>query len=130
MDYLINGRIGLILDGTGRNTRRIQATKQYLQDIGYDTFAIFVDTDLESALDRNENRPRKVDPLTVKNIHSEVRRNLDTLKTIFNGRVIEIDNTSVPNLQHASKTINKFLNAPAQNSKAKHWINSQQNNRK
>ena len=56
----INGRLGMLIDGTGKNYAKIAKQKKRLQDVGYDCFMIFVNTDLDVALERNRNRPRTV----------------------------------------------------------------------
>lgn len=125
MDHLTQGRIGLVIDGTGRNTKRVEEIRQYLVNLGYHTMALFVDTDLDTALERNQTRQRKVDPEKVKKMHSEVRQNLGKLKEIFNNQLVVVDNTSVPELKETVKIIDKFLDAPVNNSKAREWVNQQ-----
>lgn len=60
MDVYEGGRLGLVIDSTGRNLDRITKTKARLDRFGYDTIAIYVKTDIDVALDRNEARLRMV----------------------------------------------------------------------
>ena len=53
-----DGRLGMIIDGTGDDFRKISSEKSELEKIGYQTYMIFVNTTLEVALERNENRDR------------------------------------------------------------------------
>ena len=53
-----DGRLGMIIDGTGDDFRKISAEKKELEAVGYDCYMIFVNTTLEVALQRNENRDR------------------------------------------------------------------------
>ena len=55
MKLYIDGRLGLILDGTGKDYNKISTIKKQLDTLGYDSYMIFVNTSLEVALDRNEN---------------------------------------------------------------------------
>ena len=56
----IAGRIGLIIDGTGKDFEKITRQARELETLGYDTHMIFVNTSLDVALQRNEERPRKL----------------------------------------------------------------------
>ena len=56
MKLYIDGRLGLILDGTGKDYNKISTIKKQLDTLGYDSYMIFVNTSLEVALDRNEKR--------------------------------------------------------------------------
>ena len=49
----MNGRLGLIIDGTGHKYGKIKEQKKELEDIGYDTYMVFVHTDLDIAQKRN-----------------------------------------------------------------------------
>ena len=62
----INGRLGLLIDGTGKNYSSISIQKKKLESAGYDCFMIFVNTDLEVALQRNFERERKLPSELVK----------------------------------------------------------------
>ena len=53
MSNFIKGRIGLVIDGTGRDFNKIAGQRKELEKIGYDTFMIFVNTSLKVALERN-----------------------------------------------------------------------------
>ena len=52
------GGLGLLIDSTGRIYDTVARIKNELEDTGYKTTMIFVNTDLETALRRNKNRPR------------------------------------------------------------------------
>lgn len=121
---LIDGRLGLVIDGTGKNLRRIQGLRDYLTGLGYDCMALFIDTDLETALHRNQSRARRVKPELVKQMHAAVRQNLKDINTVFNGNVISVDNSYVPDIETASKKIDKFLDASPSSPKAKEWVDS------
>ena len=40
----IDGRLGLLIDGTGKDYEKIQLTSNSLRKVGYDTYMIFVNT--------------------------------------------------------------------------------------
>jgi len=46
MDLSIRGRLGLVIDGTGRDYDKIKEQKALLDQLGYDSYMIFVNTTL------------------------------------------------------------------------------------
>ena len=52
----INGRLGLIIDGTAKNPAKLSVTKQDLEAVGYSTYMIFVNTSIDIALQQNAGR--------------------------------------------------------------------------
>ena len=50
----------MIIDGTGDDYDKIKKKKEMLEDMGYDTAMLFVDTTLPIALMRNNQRPRRL----------------------------------------------------------------------
>ncbi len=116
MKLYLDGRLGVIIDITGRRLDRLLKTKEELEELGYDTMAVVVNTDLSKALDRNEMRARKVDPEILRRIHSEVQQNLGKIQQIFKGQALFVDNTQdKQDFTHERKVIDKFLAAPGRN---------------
>lgn len=125
-NLLMQGRLGLVIDGTGRRVGRILVIKNQLESIGYDTMALFVNTDLRTALERNELRTRKVDPELVKKMHQEVTDNLGELQRMFGNRMMIVDNSGEePDYNYYGKEMDKFLRAKPSNPAAKSWIKAQ-----
>ena len=60
MDLSIAGRLGMIVDGTGRDYDKIKTQVAELRQLGYDCYMIFVNTSLDVALERNSKRERSV----------------------------------------------------------------------
>ena len=88
----IEGRLGLIIDGTGKDYDKIarQATK--LKQLGYDVHMIFVNTSLDVALERNAERPRSVqEPIVVKSWKS-VQSNIGKFSQYFRQNFVVVDN--------------------------------------
>ena len=68
-DNYIEGRLGLVIDGTGRDADKILGQKAKLEELGYDTYMIFVNTSLDVALQSNAKRSRSVaEPIVVKSL--------------------------------------------------------------
>ena len=122
----IDGRLGQIIDGTGKDYEKIKSYRKLYQDLGYDTYMIFVNTSLEVALERNQNRPRKLDDEMVKQMWQEVQNNLGKFQNLFGqDKMIIIDNSSYDNqaaLRQVEKEIKKRINKPIQNPIGKNWI--------
>ncbi len=91
----MKGRLGLIIDSTGRQVEKVTKTKKLLEEAGYDTFMVFVDVPVETALSRNQQRARKVDPDILVDMHRVIRKNLAELKAAFGGNFTSVDNSDV-----------------------------------
>ena len=53
LDKYVEGRLGLVIDSTGRDYDIIARNHNMLKQMGYDCYMIFVNTTLEVALARN-----------------------------------------------------------------------------
>lgn len=117
------GRLGLIIDGTGDKVKNIQQKRNELETIGYDTYMLFVNTNLETALRRNAMRSRSLPDALVKEIWNDVQDNIGKFQLMFGDNMIVIDNSSddLPAPQ-IKKAINKWLKKPIQNPIGKKWI--------
>ncbi len=72
----VQGRLGVIVDGTGHKFKAIKEQRKELLDLGYDTYMIFVNTSLEVAQKRNMERPRKLPAELVKKSWKDVQSNM------------------------------------------------------
>ena len=129
LDTYIQGRLGLVIDATGRDLNTINSQKRQLDTIGYDSYMIFVNTSLEVALERNKNRPRTIPEYVVTNSWNQVQRNIGTFQRIFSpNRMLIVDNNKSEKelvtltLNTASRYIRSQLRASPQNLTAKQWI--------
>ena len=55
-----DGRLGVIIDGTGHNFGRIAKQKGEIEKLGYDTYMVAVNTSLDVAKERNKDRVREL----------------------------------------------------------------------
>ena len=129
LDTYIQGRLGLVIDATGRDLNTINSQKRQLDLIGYDSYMIFVNTSLEVALERNKNRPRTIPEYIVTNSWNQVQRNIGFFQRIFSpNRMLIVDNNKSEKelvtltLNTAARYIRSQLRTSPQNLTAKQWI--------
>ena len=129
LDTYMQGRLGLVIDATGRDINVINTQKRMLDQIGYDSYMIFVNTSLDVALERNRNRPRSIPEYIVKDSWNGVQRNIGQFQRIFSpNRMLIVDNNRSEKelvtitLNTAAKFIRSQLRSTPQNLTAKQWI--------
>jgi len=81
--HYMEGRLGMLIDGTGKDYNKIKNSSDKLRKIGYDTYMIFVNTSLDVALQRNEARPRSLDEDEVKKMWDAVQKNMGKFQSYF-----------------------------------------------
>ena len=79
----VAGRLGLIIDGTGAEYGKIEKQVKMLQQLGYDTHMIFVNTSLDTAIERNNKRDRKLPLDIVKTYWNNVQSNIGKFQRLF-----------------------------------------------
>ena len=129
LDTYMQGRLGLVIDATGRDINVINTQKRMLDQLGYDSYMIFVNTSLDVALERNKNRPRSIPEYIVTDSWNGVQRNIGQFQRIFSpNRMLIVDNNRSEKelvsitLNTASKFIRSQLRSTPQNLTAKQWI--------
>ena len=90
--WAIDGRLGMIIDGTGADYGKIRTLSTKLKRIGYEVKMVFVNTNLETAQRRNKQRPRSLDAGLVEKNWTEVQRNIPAYKKMFGNDFIEVEN--------------------------------------
>ena len=126
-----DGRLGMIIDGTGDDFKKIAAEKKELEAVGYDTYMIFVNTTLEVALQRNENRDRVLPEKIVRDSHRAVNQNIGGFQGLFgSSNFMIVDNNDYQDEKAAQKRFNmlvrqglsKFIKQPLKNPRGKSWV--------
>ena len=127
MTNYLDGRLGLIIDGTGRDYDKIAKQASELQQIGYDTYMVFVNTSLDVALQRNAMRARSVPESIVTKSWKDVQQNIGKFSLFFkNGMVIVDNNDAGEDVFNAVfKRVRALLRQPVRNGRAKQWIQQQ-----
>jgi len=131
--HYLDGRIGMIIDGTGKDVDKIRKEKEALQAMGYDTMMLFVNTSLDVAQERNQQRERSLEPSAVEKMWKRVQDNIMKFQQIFGSSNFHIidnsggleDPTRAKEFDHVFKEIKKFTEAPPRNRMALQWIKDQ-----
>ena len=123
------GRLGFIIDGTGKSYERIKTQKDALNRFGYDTMMLFINTDLETAMKRNQERTRSLRDDVVQQQWKNVQSNIGKYQSLFRQDFLILDNCSDNNLNKTTtrgyRHISKWLKKDHQNKIARDWIEKQ-----
>ena len=126
--HAVQGRLGIIIDGTGHIYDKVAKQAVMLQQLGYETSMVFVNTSLEVALARNEQRRRSVQPTLVKKSWQDVQNNMGKFQNFFGRKSFFIvDNNGVEEdmLDISSRHIRKAISSPVKNVIAAAWITNE-----
>jgi predicted kinase len=125
----IDGRLGLVIDGTGKDYQKISNQANKLRSIGYDVAMIFVNTDLETAQARNKSRPRTLPDKVVADLWKDVQNNIGRFQNLFGRYMFIVDNSDGANYQGATMSVYRRIGAwtrePVANHRARTWVKSQ-----
>lgn len=128
-EMYLAGKLGMIIDGTGKNFGKIESQVKELRGLGYDCYMVFVNTSKEVALERNNDRPRKLPEMMVSKMWSEVQENIGSFQRLFKAKRFEIvDNSKYGDttpIDLVGKEIRKFMAQPVSNPIGKRWMKSQ-----
>ena len=129
LDMSLKGRLGLVIDGTGRDFDKIKNQKSILDLLGYDCYMIFVNTSLDVALERNKKRERSVPEYITRKSHAVVQANIGKFQNTFGmGNMIIIDNSrdekELTNqiMDRCSKAVRRLLSNKIKSYTAKRWM--------
>jgi dephospho-CoA kinase len=129
-DNYIAGRLGLIIDGTGKDFDKIKVQSDALKELGYETYMVFVNTSLDVALERNEKRARTLKPSLVEKMWRAVQDNIGKFQNYFgSNNFIIVDNNNADESSKAVfdkvwKQIMLLSRKPVRNRIARNWIDS------
>ena len=129
LDMSLKGRLGLVIDGTGRDFDKIKNQKSILDLLGYDCYMIFVNTSLDVALERNKKRERSVPEYITRKSHAVVQANIGKFQNTFGmGNMIIIDNSKDEKeltnqiMDRCSKAVRRLLSNKIKSYTAKRWM--------
>ena len=132
LDQYIKGRLGLVIDSTGRDYDVIARNHNMLKQMGYDCYMIFVNTTLDVALARNARRERSIPEYITKSSWQGVQNNIGKFQRLFGmSNFIVVDNNksdlelTTLTMNRVGKIVNKYIKAPISSYIAKRWMASE-----
>ena len=121
----VDGRLGIIIDGTGKDVSKISRQKSLLDQLGYETIMIFANTSLEVAQIRNKQRPRTLPEKSVEQMWNGVQKNIGAFQSLFGSKnFIIVDNNEAGEdvFQKVYKRIRGLVVKKPTKRQAKQWI--------
>ena len=129
IDLYVKGRLGLVIDATGRDYNIISRQFSALQLLGYDCYMVFVNTSLNVALERNAKRERVVPEYITKNSWQSVQDNIGKFQNLFGlQNFVVVDNSKSEQelvtltMSKVNAVVRRFLNTPIKSYIAKRWM--------
>ena len=129
LDLSLKGRLGLVIDGTGRDYDKIKIQNDMLKQLGYDTYMVFVNTSLEVALERNAKRERSVPEYITRKSWQGVQSNIGKFQNLFGmGNMIIVDNNqsdrelTTQTMNKCSKVVRRLLTNKVKSYTEKRWM--------
>lgn len=89
----LNGMLPLYVDGTSSNPSSALRRVGLVESLGYDTMMLWVNVDVEDAIDRAKMRERTVDEDFIRKVHSTVAENKPYYQQRFGNNFLEADNS-------------------------------------
>ena len=128
----LQGRLGLVIDGTGKDVQKVAATSEKLKALGYETMMLFVNTSEDVAQERNTKRARSIPAEMVSKMWRAVQNNLMKFQQVFGAANFHVvDNSGgledperKENFLEVTRAIDKFLMKPPSTRQAKEWLAS------
>jgi len=129
LNLYIKGRLGLVIDATGRDYNVIHNQATMLKQLGYDCYMVFVNTSLEVALERNSKRERVVPEYITRTSWQSVQNNIGKFQSFFGmENFIVVDNSKseqelvTMTLNKINNVVRRLLNTPIKSYIAKRWM--------
>ena len=133
------GRNGVIINGTGDDPEKIKRIKDRLEELGYDTSMIMVNTKDEVSAMRNVERGQRGGRTVPETIRKEKWQSVQNARVdlgkLFGDKYIEFDNSedlrsAHPDIVKAKKKelldiykqFQKFVSTPPKSKQAKEWV--------
>ena len=132
-DSYLMGRLGLVIDGTGREYDKISKQKTDLEKLGYETAMIMVNTDLDTAVGRDKARTRTLGASAITPMWKSVQKNIGRFQNLFRGNFFVVDNSEGADYSKGALAVYRKIGAwsrkPPQHRLAKAWIKDQKQQR-
>lgn len=125
------GRLGMVIDGTGKDFHEIHKKSEHLKTLGYDTHMLYVNTSLDVAHKRNKMRARSVPDHVVTNSWHKVHDNIGKFQDHFGKNNFHVIDNSKEGVDHEAlnklhKHIRHIASSEVKNPVGRDWIRRQQ----
>ena len=117
---LIAARMGILIDSTSGNQGKTFKMYRELKNWGYDVKSIFIQTDLEVAMSRNNERSRTIPPKILEKSHKAAQAVRKMLKKSMGRNYHEVENNAGPIDKGISGKLTTWASKP--NNSALEWI--------
>ena len=128
----VSERLGLLIDGSGRNVEGLVKPLTELEKLGYNTMVILVNVSLETSLQRQQSRAAKQAaqfgqgrnvPLDLaKSSYEQIQQNIPKLQQLYGKRLLIINNEGAVDLQQEKQVVDRFMSSPPSKPAAVEWI--------
>ena len=128
--HAVIGRLGLVIDGTGANSRKVLGQKKTLEALGYECAMVYVTIPLEDSIESDRQRgaagERTIGPELVTQKYKELDKSIPQLKKAFGKLFFVIDNSvreKTPQIiRGVENFIKKWSKTMPKNKAAKEWL--------
>lgn len=132
-DLYLEGRLGLIIDGTGKDVAKVAKAREALTQLGYNSMMLFVNTSEGVAQTRNKQRARSIPSDMVSKMWRQVQDNIMKFQQVFGAKNFHVvDNSGgledperKENFIQVQREIDKFINEKPTSRQALAWIQTQ-----
>jgi hypothetical protein len=126
----LEGRLGIIIDGTASKPEKVLALKRSLEAFGYDCSMLLINTPLETALANNKKRDRVVPEEIIRDDWERVQEARPFYKAAFGQRFHELKPTKVYSgrdvqtelVPELARIARKLIDGPVENPIGRLWI--------
>lgn len=125
----LHGRLGLVIDGTGKDVDKVKKQSESLKLLGYETMMLFVNTSEDVAQERNTKRSRRLPTKVVNKMWNQVQDNIMGFQQVFGAsNFYVVDNSGgqedperKQNFEQIYKHVRTWVNSPVRNRQANAW---------
>ena len=133
-EMYLKGRLGIVIDGTGKDADKMLKQKKELEKMGYETAIIIVNTNLDTAVDRDAQRKRSIGKKMLSPMWQAVQDNIGKFQQMFGkSNTYIVDNSDGKDFKKetmaAYKGVGQWSKKPPSSRLAKKWISQEKKNK-
>ena len=143
-EMYLKGRLGIVIDGTGKDFDKLNKQRKELEKIGYECAIVIVNTNLGTAVNRDQQRKRTIGKKMLEPMWQAVQDNIGKFQTAFGrNKTFIVDNSDVDGVTDkkaiavmtdqktmaAYKGVGQWAKKSVDNAKARKWIAAEKKNK-